>query len=334
MLDNRVPCGKPSHIRSDYRLNGAVYYGVPSGTLILLWDRIGLSVMDRVAVFVDAGYLFAPGSKELCGERLARGNIALDHSVLCATLTEFAERISGLPLLRIYWYDGTSQGPSAQHITLADQPGIKVRLGLVNQRGQQKGVDSLVVTDMLTLARNRAMAECVLLSGDEDLRVGVQQAQEYGVRVHLLGIRPARGSQSVLLLQEADSTHEWTTDDLRSFLDCRPVVAPPVAPSEEKPLAVTSGSSSEPILSTSSILRSVAREVASEVASAEITSLVAQIQATNRRPPELDGRLLARSRASVGRDLDTSQKSEVRADFLNALVERMESAREDSGDST
>lgn len=290
--------------------------------------------MDRVAVFVDAGYLFAQGSKELCGERLARGNIALDHTVLSATLTEFAERISGLPLLRIYWYDGTSQGPSAQHITLADQPGFKVRLGLVNQRGQQKGVDSLVVTDMLTLARNRAMAECVLLSGDEDLRVGVQQAQEYGVRVHLLGIKPARGSQSVLLLQEADSTHEWTADDLRSFLDCRPAVATPVAPSEERPLAVTSGRGSETILSTSSTLRSVAREVASEVASAEITSLVAQIQATNRRPPELDGRLLARSRASVGRDLDASQKSEVRADFLNALVERMESAREDSGDST
>ena len=111
--------------------------------------------MDRVAVFVDAGYLFAQGSKELCGERLPRGNFALDHTVLSATLTEFAERISGLPLLRIYWYDGTSQGPSAQHITLADQPGFKVRLGLVNQRGQQKGVDSLVVTDMLTLARLR-----------------------------------------------------------------------------------------------------------------------------------------------------------------------------------
>ena len=209
--------------------------------------------MDRVAVFVDAGYLFAQGSKELCGAKLPRGSIGLDHTVLIATLTEFAERLSGLPLLRIYWYDGTSQGPSAQHITLADQSGIKVRLGLVNQRGQQKGVDSLVVTDMLTLARNRAMAECVLLSGDEDLRVGVQQAQEYGVRVHLLGIRPARGSQSVLLLQEADSTHEWTAEVLRSFLDCRPVVAAPVAvpvaPSEDKPQAVTSARASQVELS-------------------------------------------------------------------------------------
>ena len=276
--------------------------------------------MDRVAVFVDAGYLFAQGSKELCGTKLPRGSIGLDHTVLIPMLTEFAEGLSGLPLLRIYWYDGTSQGPSAQHITLADQSGIKVRLGLVNQRGQQKGVDSLVVTDMLTLARNRAMAECVLLSGDEDLRVGVQQAQEYGVRVHLLGIRPARGSQSVLLLQEADSTHEWTAEVLRSFLDCRP----PVAPSEDEPQAVPSGRASQVELSPSSILRSVAQQVAGEVAIADLTSLVAQIQATNRRPPELDGRLLARSRTSVGHDLDASQKSEVRAAFLDALVERTE----------
>ena len=49
------------------------------------------------------------------------------------------------------------------------------------------------------------MAACVLLSGDEGLRVGVQQAQEYRIRVHLLGIRPSRGSQSVFLREEADS---------------------------------------------------------------------------------------------------------------------------------
>ena len=290
--------------------------------------------MDRVAVFVDAGYLFAQGSKELCGVKLPRGSIGLDHTVLRSTLTEFAERLSCMPLLRIYWYDGTSQGPSAQHIALADQPGIKVRLGLVNQRGQQKGVDSLVVTDMLTLARNRATAECVLLSGDEDLRVGVQQAQEYGVRVHLLGIRPARGSQSMFLLQEADSTHEWTAEDLHPFLDCRPAVAALVAPSKEEPRAATSGRSSKVDVSPGSTLRSVAQEVAGEVALADVASLVAQIQVTNRRPADLDGRLLARSRTSLGHDLDVSQRSEVRNAFLEALLERMESNGAASDDSS
>ena len=108
--------------------------------------------MDRTAVFVDAGYLFAQGSIELCGKKLPRGEITLNHIALTSTLKAFAENASGLPLLRIYWYDGTSQGPTSQHITLAGQADVKVRLGFVNSQGQQKGVDSLIVTDMITLA--------------------------------------------------------------------------------------------------------------------------------------------------------------------------------------
>ena len=84
--------------------------------------------MDRVAVFVDAGYLFAQGSKEFRSVKLPRGVIGLDHAVLRSTLTEFAERLSCMPVLRLYRHDGTSQGPSAQHIALADQPGSRFTL--------------------------------------------------------------------------------------------------------------------------------------------------------------------------------------------------------------
>ena len=52
--------------------------------------------------------------------------------------------------------------------------------------------------------------------------MGVQQAQEFGVRVHLVGIKPSRGSQSLSLLQEADTTHEWTEAEVASFLSCKP----------------------------------------------------------------------------------------------------------------
>ena len=284
--------------------------------------------MDRVAVFVDAGYLFAQGSKELCGTRLTRANIGLDHQALIATLKDFAQSLSGLPLLRIYWYDGTSQGPTPQHITLADQADVKVRLGFVNPRGEQKGVDSLVVTDMLTLARNGAMAECVLLSGDEDLRVGVQQAQEFGVRVHLLGIRPARGSQSMFLLQEADSTHEWTAEELGAFLDCRPASAVSLAQAdrEGEPGPPASAGTSRDALSSSSRLQAVAQRIAGEVALAEVRSLAQQIRLTGQRPAQIDGRLLALSRVALGHDLSTSEKAEVRAAFLDCLEERLDGA--------
>ena len=287
--------------------------------------------MDRVAVFVDAGYLFAQGSKEITGKRLRRGKISLDHQALIRALKEFAEGISGLPLLRIYWYDGTSQGPTSQHNTLADQANTKVRLGFVNSSGQQKGVDSLIVTDMISLARNHAMADCVLLSGDEDIRVGVQQAQEYGVRVHLLGIGPARGSQSLFLLREADSSREWSSDDLRTFLECGPdevepmdvdgrsgSPAPASSHADEAVFPETDGQSDH-----GRTLRQVARRVADDVPPTDVPSLVTHIRATNQRPSEIDGRLLAMSRNELGNDLDSEQKHEVRTAFLHALEERL-----------
>ncbi len=274
--------------------------------------------MDRVAIFVDAGYLFAQGSIELCGAKLKRGQIELDHIAVAATLKAFAEAVSGLPLLRIYWYDGTAQGPTPQHITLAGQTDIKVRLGFVNPQGQQKGVDSLIVTDIITLARNRAMAECVLLSGDEDLRVGVQQAQAYGVRVHLLGIKPGRGSQSIFLLQEADAAHEWEASDLKSFLKCTPAVQPDPASLDD---VVTTG-----LQQGANSLEEVARQVANEVAKTEIAALVDSISETNQRPPEIDGKLLVMSRRVLGNDLNPSQKSKVRTAFLKALEARFNEA--------
>lgn len=45
--------------------------------------------MDRVAVFVDAGYLFAQGALELFGEKLKRSDMVLDHAAASAKLKEF-----------------------------------------------------------------------------------------------------------------------------------------------------------------------------------------------------------------------------------------------------
>jgi NYN domain len=163
--------------------------------------------MDRVAVLIDAGYLFAAGSTLLAGHKLRRGETRLDEVAALAFFDGLA-RATGLALLRIYWYDGTNAGPSPVHTSLAYRSNVKVRLGIVNSAGEQKGVDSLIVTDLINLSRNRAMADAILLTGDEDIRVGVQQAQELGVRVHLVGIEPAQSNQSNLLRQEVDTTRE------------------------------------------------------------------------------------------------------------------------------
>lgn len=48
--------------------------------------------------------------------------------------------------------------------------------------------------------------------------IGVQQAQEHGVRVHLLGICPQQGGNlSQFLLNEADQVHHWDADTVREF---------------------------------------------------------------------------------------------------------------------
>lgn len=46
--------------------------------------------MDRVAVFVDAGNLFAQGAIEMFGERMRRWEITLDHGAVAAGLKQFA----------------------------------------------------------------------------------------------------------------------------------------------------------------------------------------------------------------------------------------------------
>ena len=276
--------------------------------------------MDYVAVFVDAGYLFAQGSRVLTGTKLQRGEMRLNVDGVVRALADIAARASReLRLLRIYWYDGTSGEPSHQHRTLARHAHVKVRLGIVNRQGQQKGVDSLLVTDMITLARNRAMAECVLLSGDEDMRVGVLQAQEHGVRVHLLGLKGMTSNQSELLVQEADEHWEWEADDLHPFLTCIPRPQP-------------AGEEAEPLTSEEANreLSKMAQAEAGNVPAAEREELIRHIQATGFRPKPIDASLLARSSAAIGGEvLSGGQKEYVRTAFLEFLVELQQAATDD-----
>jgi uncharacterized LabA/DUF88 family protein len=272
--------------------------------------------MDRVAVFVDAGYLFAQGSRLLSGQKLTRGQLTLRHDVVIEKLRLFAQEISRVPLLRIYWYDGTSTGPTSQHLTLAHLPDVKVRLGFVNTVGEQKGVDSLIVTDMITLARNHAMCDTVLLSGDEDVRVGVQQAQEFGVRVHLLGVKPARGSQSLLLMQETDTTHEWADADVGSFLSIRvkeETVAAFAAEAESKP-APKEASATKPDGESAVYVR-VSLEVFGEVPAQDREGLILSVLEGGQIPRDVDGKLLTRAAKVLGSILQPAQKRSLRQAF-------------------
>ncbi len=98
--------------------------------------------MFQIAVFVDAGYVYSQGSALLKGKKLSRDSIRLTERKILEKLAEFAGTIApDSRLLRIYWYDGLPRGnsPSMEQDLIGQSPNAKLRLGLVNTKGQQKG---------------------------------------------------------------------------------------------------------------------------------------------------------------------------------------------------
>ena len=270
----------------------------------------------RVAVFVDAGYLYAQGSKAVAGQKLVRAQVALDLPKTIAKLRdESAIRTNHASLLRIYWYDGLSHGGFSQdQQRLAYMEDVKLRLGIVNQAGQQKGVDSLIVTDLVELARNHAITDAVLLSGDEDLRIGVQIAQSYGVRVHLIGIEPSRGSQSHSLLQEADTTAEWSRDALSRLMSLTAGFDGSDRDSGDKAWSELHGD-------TAATLEQIVGQFVSSLDTEDI-KFIADLGETERVPRQFDSRLLASCRTEMEGNLDFGEKVQMRKFFKEKVRER------------
>lgn len=150
--------------------------------------------MERFAVMVDAGY-FLRQSIEVVSRRISTKRRELDitdPAGLIALLVDESKTALGLTdreLLRVYWYDGVMPtGLTPQQRALVQLPDVSFRPGTVNSRGQQKGVDSLIVTDLIELAANHAICDAAVVTGDGDLGIGIELAQKKGVRVALLGV--------------------------------------------------------------------------------------------------------------------------------------------------
>lgn len=183
----------------------------------------------RLSIFVDAGYLFKQGAGAVLGAKLGRREVQLDSRHF---VSDLAGWLCGAhpdeELLRTYWYDGAAKGvPSPDQLDVAALPFVKMRLGRINSAGQQKGVDTLMVRDLMVLSQERSIQRAVVLSGDEDLREGIEYAQDRGVRVAVVGIE-ARGdlSQSPELVREADEALVLPNEILSNSLT---LVSPPVS---------------------------------------------------------------------------------------------------------
>lgn len=269
--------------------------------------------MLQTAVFVDAGYLYAQGSVLLAGSKQPRHLIRLNVPTMLADLRAEAKALEpNARLLRMYWYDGLIRGGSLriEERTVAESEDVKCRFGTVNSRGEQKGVDSLIVTDLIELARIRAISDALILSGDEDIRVGVQVAQSFGIRVHLLGIQPARGSQSIDLIAEVDSLHEWARNRVENWMN---VVQP------EETIVATA-----PVLAEGEdacLAHAVQQRIEMLDGSAARDIYAYAQDNRNMLPADFDRPSLASARKALNRDLSLDERKAFRARLFEAVRE-------------
>lgn len=210
--------------------------------------------MPQAIGFIDVGFLKAQGAQALGTDRRS---VTPDAQGCVTRLRELAGD-EGSVLLRAYWYDGAFevghsryQGQRSYLDAIASCPGIQIRLGHVREdipawhhalktaiaacgvdlaefekhftfrpEMQQKGVDTLIVLDLVRLAQRRAYDTAFLLAGDRDLAEAVRVAQDEGRRLVLL--HPTGGGVATELKHLADEVRPLSQDELRQMLRVKP----------------------------------------------------------------------------------------------------------------
>jgi uncharacterized LabA/DUF88 family protein len=159
------------------------------------------------SLYVDAGYLLASAATRVTGTSLRNG-IYVEYRPLVEALIQQARELSGLPVLRVHWYDSAKNGvPDARQERIGELPKVKLRLGRFGVDGLQKGVDLRIGLDLVAHARNGAADVFFLVSGDDDLTEAVEEAQVHGVQVVVLAVPNALGKPHAVsrhLIRAAD----------------------------------------------------------------------------------------------------------------------------------
>ncbi|MBF0111008.1 MAG: NYN domain-containing protein [Magnetococcales bacterium] len=275
--------------------------------------------MDRYAIFVDAGYFFKAGAEAATGlaiplkQTLTRKQVSVKspRKMLDDLCQAAAAMSDNLPLLRVYWYDAMpGLGATLEQSVLASLAGVKLRLGALNSAGKQKGVDSLIVTDIIDLARNRAISDAVVVTGDEDLRIAFQVAQSFGVRVHILAAGDPTRNVSLSLQMEADSV---TALDSAWFTKHFDLSTPaPQMPTNIPPTTQITG------------LEAAAKEVISgtlaNMKPDQLTQLAAHFTTKRTIPSDIDGPFIAKvAHALSGQRLTGTEMRHIRGMFITSV---------------
>ena len=170
--------------------------------------------------------------------------------------------------------------------------------------------------------------EALILSGDEDIKIGVQVAKTFGV--HLLGIKPAKASQSDNLMMEADTSHEWDEAIVGRWMRCddgatdSPVRPLAVALATDNASASGGAPSASGFASTSDefqvIVAAEAKNAIRALSASDLERHAQFLDANQGRiHPDIDRRTLASLRNRLGHDLTDTERKEYRQIFAAAL---------------
>ena len=194
---------------------------------------------SNCALYVDAGYLLAAAATRVTGTSLRNG-INVEFGPMIEALIRQAKQISGLPVLRLHWYDSAKNGvPDRQQERIGELPKVKLRLGRFGVDGQQKGVDLRIGLDLVAHARSGTAEVFFLVSGDDDLTEAVEEAQAHGVQVVVLAVPHQDGKPHAVsrhLLRAADDLSivcPSTIDD--NVIKVEPPLPAQPAPAVTKP---------------------------------------------------------------------------------------------------
>lgn len=280
--------------------------------------------MDRHAIFVDAGYFYAAGAQAAFGLATSRKRVSVKSpaTLLNDLAAAAAVPVDAKPLLRVYWYDAMP-GPrlSLEQSAIALLPAVKLRLGALNSAGEQKGVDSLIVTDLIELARNGAISDAVLVSGDEDLRIAVQLAQSFGVKVHILAAGNPAQNVSSSLQMEADSVSALDGAWFANHFIKAALTAAPATVALEQPAMAQKAAVKEPSLVEAA--EQICAALLSEATSTQVSGLHEHFKAQQSVPPEFDRKLIAKVAALLaGRKLSGDEMRSVRGVFVQQVRNR------------
>lgn len=179
--------------------------------------------MLRATAFVDAGYLRELGARV---HDRSPSELFIDGVRLREWLRELVEPFR---FLRGYVYDGRFEPDHAradaqaeQLEDLAETAQIRVRLGMLRDRPkrggvEQKGVDTLLVLDMLQMAQQNAYDIAVLVTGDADFAEAADTVQRLGRQVSVPALEELHGL-SKELRQVADFVPIFDLKDVEAIV--------------------------------------------------------------------------------------------------------------------